>query len=147
MNPNNLHADDHIEVATFAGGCFWSIEAAFDDLDGVIEAVSGYAGGTKTNPTYDEVKQFLAEEKATSAWEVNNNAEANGIRAAFVYIDLASGWGYWKVAFETIDNGLIFIDPVSHKEINVEIGKRYCEINGFFPPACDDTITKVTIAW
>lgn len=41
--------------ATFAGGCFWCIEAAFEKLDGVKEAVSGYTGGQKENPTYEEV--------------------------------------------------------------------------------------------
>ncbi len=41
--------------AIFAGGCFWCIEAAFEELDGVIEAVSGYIGGDKENPTYEEV--------------------------------------------------------------------------------------------
>lgn len=38
--------------ATFAGGCFWCVEAAFQDLDGVSEAVSGFTGGTLKNPTY-----------------------------------------------------------------------------------------------
>ncbi|HYT72667.1 MAG TPA: peptide-methionine (R)-S-oxide reductase MsrB [Gemmatimonadales bacterium] len=41
--------------ATFAGGCFWSMELAFDELDGVISATSGYAGGRARNPTYEEV--------------------------------------------------------------------------------------------
>ncbi len=41
--------------ATFGGGCFWCIEAAFKELDGVSGAVSGYAGGHKENPTYREV--------------------------------------------------------------------------------------------
>ena len=43
------------EKATFAGGCFWCIESAFDHTDGVIEAVSGYTGGRTENPTYEEV--------------------------------------------------------------------------------------------
>lgn len=42
-------------TALFAGGCFWSMESAFDKLPGVISATSGYTGGTKENPTYDEV--------------------------------------------------------------------------------------------
>ena len=41
--------------ATFAGGCFWCMEPPFDKLDGVISTTSGYIGGTKTNPTYQEV--------------------------------------------------------------------------------------------
>lgn len=42
-------------VATFAGGCFWCVEADFDKLDGVLETVSGYTGGKVANPTYQQV--------------------------------------------------------------------------------------------
>ena len=42
-------------LATFAGGCFWCMEAPYDKLDGVITTTSGYMGGTKKNPTYGEV--------------------------------------------------------------------------------------------
>ncbi len=41
--------------AYFAGGCFWSMELAFEQVDGVLEVVSGYMGGTVANPTYDQV--------------------------------------------------------------------------------------------
>ena len=44
-----------LNKATFAGGCFWCIESAFDELEGVKEAVSGYTGGKTKNPTYTEV--------------------------------------------------------------------------------------------
>ncbi len=43
------------EVATLGGGCFWCIEAVFDDLKGVESVESGYAGGTVANPTYRQV--------------------------------------------------------------------------------------------
>lgn len=43
------------EQATFAGGCFWCVEAPFEDVDGVITVISGYAGGKEKNPTYGEV--------------------------------------------------------------------------------------------
>jgi peptide-methionine (S)-S-oxide reductase len=43
------------EKATFAGGCFWCMEPAFDHLQGVISVTSGYTGGTKKDPTYEEV--------------------------------------------------------------------------------------------
>jgi peptide-methionine (S)-S-oxide reductase len=41
--------------ATFAGGCFWCMEPPYDKLDGVVSTTSGYIGGTKKNPTYEEV--------------------------------------------------------------------------------------------
>jgi len=44
-----------LEVATFAGGCFWCTESDFEKLDGVVEAVSGYTGGHVKNPTYRQV--------------------------------------------------------------------------------------------
>jgi len=44
-----------IETATLAAGCFWCVEAVFDDLEGVQDVVSGYSGGHKDNPTYQEV--------------------------------------------------------------------------------------------
>jgi peptide-methionine (S)-S-oxide reductase len=42
-------------VATLGGGCFWCLEAVFDQLKGVSDVVSGYAGGHQANPTYQQV--------------------------------------------------------------------------------------------
>jgi peptide-methionine (S)-S-oxide reductase len=44
-----------LEKATFAGGCFWCMEHAFEELDGVVSTTSGYTGGRTENPTYREV--------------------------------------------------------------------------------------------
>jgi peptide-methionine (S)-S-oxide reductase len=43
------------QTATLAGGCFWCLEAVFDNLIGVTDVVSGYAGGTTANPSYQQV--------------------------------------------------------------------------------------------
>ncbi len=45
----------YLQTATFAGGCFWCTEADFAKRDGVVEVISGYTGGQKENPTYEEV--------------------------------------------------------------------------------------------
>src|SRR5262245_42485741 len=47
--------DGAVAVATFAGGCFWCMEEAFEKVPGVIRAVSGYTGGTVDRPTYEQV--------------------------------------------------------------------------------------------
>jgi peptide-methionine (S)-S-oxide reductase len=48
-------AQGRLEKATFAGGCFWCMEHPFDELPGVVSVTSGYTGGQKKNPTYEEV--------------------------------------------------------------------------------------------
>lgn len=52
-----MEKEEMIEVATFAGGCFWCTEAVFLELKGVDTVVSGYIGGNTLNPTYKEICQ------------------------------------------------------------------------------------------
>lgn len=46
---------DTTETATLGGGCFWCVEAVFEQVEGVSRVVSGYAGGRRENPTYEQV--------------------------------------------------------------------------------------------
>ena len=55
MLPSNYSFSENLNKAYFAGGCFWCMEESFEKLDGVKEVISGYSGGTTTNPTYKEV--------------------------------------------------------------------------------------------
>ena len=50
-----MAAEHEHEAATLGGGCFWCLEAVYKDLKGVERVVSGYAGGTVENPTYEQV--------------------------------------------------------------------------------------------
>jgi peptide methionine sulfoxide reductase msrA/msrB len=56
---STLMATENLEKATFAGGCFWCIEAAFENHKGVISAVSGFTGGTSETTSYKEVSSGL----------------------------------------------------------------------------------------
>jgi len=51
----SLGAPEPVETATFAGGCFWSMEPVFDGLPGVISVTPGYTGGRTQEPSYEEV--------------------------------------------------------------------------------------------
>jgi len=125
-------------------------------------------------PTYDELQEFLAEDDTSSAWEINNNAEDKGIQTAYVRIRIATwyppplvatkvgdeglirtpplsraDWSpyYYWVAFDTADKGLVFVQPWSGNEVELEVGKCYSELNGFQVPEYDDTIVEILVIW
>ena len=50
---------DNVDIATFAGGCFWCVESAFEGRDGILNVVSGYVGGHVDNPTYKQVSSGI----------------------------------------------------------------------------------------
>ena len=50
-----MAVNEKVELATFAGGCFWCMVSPFEEMEGIIEVVSGYTGGHKESPTYKEV--------------------------------------------------------------------------------------------
>jgi peptide-methionine (S)-S-oxide reductase len=52
---NETKSSSHVETAVFGGGCFWCLDAQFKLVNGVRSVVSGYAGGTTKNPTYEQV--------------------------------------------------------------------------------------------
>ena len=120
-------------------------------VDGGSDNASGYY--FLYNPTYDEMQEILTEGEMFSAKEIHDYAEINGIRAGYIRCPIARQapegrvYLYQLVAFETVDKGLIIIEPWTHREVQVEVGKSYREVNGFLASSYDDTITKMTIVW
>ena len=55
QNSQYAPSEPSLKVATFAGGCFWCVEAGFEKIPGVVEAVSGYSGGMEKNPNYQQI--------------------------------------------------------------------------------------------
>lgn len=92
VDANMLLADvpDDAQLATFAGGCFWCIEAALQDLPGVYAAISGYTGGTVKNPSYELVLTGLTKH----------------VEAVEIYYD-----GQQITYTELVDEFLLSIDP------------------------------------
>jgi hypothetical protein len=117
-------------------------------------------GYTSRNPSYAEMKEFLTRDTTNHksylseeyictdfAAEVNNNAEADGIRCATVYINYI-GAGHAIVAFETTDRGLLFVEPQYDKEVQLTVGKSYSKLNGFIQrDIVDDTIQRYRVIW
>ena len=121
-----------------------------------LEEPRGY---TLINPTYKEMKEFLARDTTDSlefledeftctdfSATVNNNAEAVGFRCAIVYINYPIA-GHTIVAFETTDKGIIYIEPQYDDEVILEKGKSYSKINKYTPPPEDDTIERYVVIW
>ena len=59
------------QTAIFAGGCFWSMQSAFEKVYGVIDAVSGYTGGTSRRPNYDNYAASGHVEAVQVSWDPN----------------------------------------------------------------------------
>jgi len=109
-------------VATFAGGCFWAMQESMLQLKGVHTVVSGYAGGTTSNPTYDEVLT-----------KTTGHAEA-----VQVYYDPS------KITFEQLVTAFFYAhDPTELNRQGPDIGSDYRSIAFFRSPEELKTISKV----
>ncbi len=127
---------------------------------GYLEATGGEAAEIAVegsyflyNPTYEEMLIILGQGDMDTAQEIVDYAESNGIRVAYVRAPIARQaregrvYLYQLVAFETVDNGLVIIEPWSHREVKIAVGESYSRLNGFPESEYDDTVTKVTVVW
>lgn len=127
------------------------VYAKDEGVDGGSNNVAGYY--FLYNPTYDELQELLVDAETGSAKEIHDYAEINGIRAGYVRCPIARKapkgmvYLYQLVAFETVDRGLLIIEPWSHREVKVEVGQSYSQLNGFPDSPYNDTVTKMTIVW
>ena len=95
----NAGEKNNYQKATFAGGCFWCIEASFEKVDGVIETVSGYTGGEEKDPSYNEVGS--GKTGHLESVEVTYDPEK------ITYKELLDA--YWRM-FDPTDAGGSFVD-------------------------------------
>jgi hypothetical protein len=118
------------------------------------------SGYTLQNPTYQEMKTFLAQDSTNVnnyvedqyvcvdfAAAVNNNAKAKNIRCAVVDIFYPDGYGHTIVAFDTTDRGLIYIEPQFDQEVKLVVGRSYSQLNNFTAASHDDTIKRYLAVW
>ncbi len=91
-------------VATFAGGCFWCTEAAFERIQGVVDVISGYSGGKEKYPTYEQV----------------GGGRTDHAEAIQIYFDPA------QVSFETLlDVFFVAHDPTQLNRQGPDVGRQY----------------------
>ena len=102
-NKNNIGTQD-FETATLGGGCFWCLEAIYVDLKGVESVVSGYSGGIKDNPTYQEVSR-------------GNSGHAEVVQVKF---------NPYEISYEDLLNVFFTIhDPTTLNRQGADIGPQY----------------------
>lgn len=123
-DPVEVPAQDGMQRAYFASGCFWCVEAVFESVKGVEEAISGYSGGSQKNPTYRQV----------SAGKTNH-AEAVEVIYDPEVVD-----------FQTLVN--VFFgsqDPTTPNQQGPDRGKQYRSI-AFYQNESQKEIIEETIA-
>jgi hypothetical protein len=141
-------------------------ESELTELQTSYDGLMAGHGYTIKDPTYKEMIRFISDDDTdkskyiTGEYECTdfatrlcNNAEEKGIRCAYVSIRFPGGKGHAIVAFNTIDKGLIYIEPQYDDLVNIVIGKPFykCVVPEegvvYEKPAQDDTIEKVLVAW
>jgi len=129
-----------------------------------VEAGLGH-GYTSRDPTYEEAVAFLRKDKTDKnkyvedtyvcshfARDVCNNAEAEGLRCAFVELRYPEG-GHVIIAFDAIDEGLVYFDAGTDERVKPAVGKRYYRCiepkPGYYyeKPQFDDTIMDILVVW
>jgi peptide-methionine (S)-S-oxide reductase len=104
LGETEKNINQNIEQATFGAGCFWCVEAVFQDIEGVLDVRAGYTGGTTDNPTYKEV------------------CSGRTGHAEVIQIDFDSS----KVGYEELLN-LFWIshDPTTLNQQGADVGSQY----------------------
>ncbi len=141
-------------------------ESELNELQIDYEGLIAGHGYTIKDPAYRQMMNFIEDDDTDQAKYITgkyecvefatdlcNRAEAIGIRCAYVSIRFPDGRGHAIVAFDTIDKGLIYIEPQYDDLVEIEIGKPFykCVVPkpGYIyeKPSYDDTILKVMAAW
>jgi peptide-methionine (S)-S-oxide reductase len=122
MNSITNQDSHNREVATLAGGCFWCLEAIYDELKGVEEVVSGYSGGTMPNPTYEQV--------CTGSTE----------HAEVVQISFDPNIVNYKELLEVF---FTIHDPTTHNRQGADVGTQYRSAIFYHTPEQKTIVEKV----
>ena len=104
LGETEKNINQNIEQATFGAGCFWCVEAVFQDIEGVLDVRAGYTGGTTDNPTYEEV------------------CSGRTGHAEVIQIDFDSSKGDYE---ELLDLFWVSHDPTTLNRQGADVGTQY----------------------
>lgn len=112
-----------LSVATFAGGCFWCIEAAFEALPGVVQAINGYAGGQEENPTYEQVCSGRTghQEAVQVHYDSTKVSYKNILDNFFNYIDPTDSGGQYVDRGYQYTTSIFYHDEIQKKDAEAKI--------------------------
>jgi peptide-methionine (S)-S-oxide reductase len=119
-----------LATATFAGGCFWCMEPPFDKLEGVISTTSGYTGGTKKNPTYEEVSSGVTghAESVQVIWDPSKITYAKLLDVYWHNVDPLTSNAQFCDHGEQYRTAIFFHDPEQKRQAEAskaEVQKRF----------------------
>ena len=136
-------ADSGYAPAIFAGGCFWCMEPPFDKLDGVLETTSGYIGGQKENPTYEEVSSGTTghTEAVAIRYDPDVISYEQLLDVFWPNIDPLDAGGQFCDRGSQYRSGIFYLDE-RHREL-AEQSKRELEKSGKLP---GPIVTEITAA-
>ncbi len=143
-NTSERHTDikalNKYAVATFAGGCFWCTESDFEKVDGVVDAVSGYIGGTVENPTYHQVGSGTTGHREASQvyYDPSVVSYAQLLDVFWTHINPTDADGQFADRGEQYSTA-IFYHNDEQKEMAIE-SKRQLQESGKLPA---DIVTKI----
>ena len=121
-----------MKKATFAGGCFWCMEHPFRELEGVAEAVSGYTGGTGTNPTYGDYASKGHLEAVQVVYDPSKVRYADLLRLFWRQIDPTDAGGQFADRGPQYRSAIFYYDDASsgaeaYRELGKEVARRWLE--------------------
>lgn len=137
---DNVNKEKNYETAIFAGGCFWCMVSPFHVLDGIIEVKSGYTGGHKVNPAYEDVKSQTSGhyEVVKIIYDPSIISYNKLLRAYWVQVDPTDDEGQFHDRGPSYRTA-IFYTTKEQKEL-AESSKKALEESKRFP---DPIVTKI----